>query len=127
MAEVRKWTKQQEAAIRSLNSQQDRCEQELNHAFEEYEALSVHASNFDPNTLWLERLRVRENLTNEARTALQNCFGAAFSSCYFKRAEFDLRLYLKGDEHRLVRYEKQRKLKERENKPQRSVKQEKER
>ena len=85
MSEIRKWTKQQEAAIQTLNAQQDRCEQELNHALEEYEAVSTHAAEFDSNTLWPERLKERENLTNEARTTLQTRFGA---DCSEKRLNF---------------------------------------
>ena len=91
MAEVRKWTKQQEAAIRTLTAQKDRCEQELNHALEEYEALSAHAANFDPNTLWPERLKEREALTNEARANLRSQFGADYSEKRLSFAEQQIR------------------------------------
>ena len=107
MAEVRKWTKQQEAAIRSLTAQQDRCEQELNHALEEYEALSAHASSFAPNTLWPERLRERENLTNEARTTLQIRFGADYSEKRLNFAEQQIREMLPEEERELRRYRKE--------------------
>ena len=70
MNEIRRWTKQQEAAIQTLTAQQNRCKQELNHALEEYEALSAHAVNFDPNTLWPERLRERENLCSFQKTGI---------------------------------------------------------
>ena len=104
IAEVRKWTKQQEAAIRTLTAQQDRCEQELNHALGEYEALSAQASNLDQNTLWPERLKERETLTNEARTALQVRFGADYSSRRLQCAESDVHMYLENDEKSLREY-----------------------
>ena len=91
MNEIRRWSKQQEAAIRSLTAQQDRCEQELNHALEEYEALSSHAGGFDPNTLWPERLKERKDLNNEARTTLQARFGADYSEKHLNFAEQELR------------------------------------
>ena len=108
MNEIRKWTKQQEDAIQTLNAQQDRCEQELNHALEEYEALSAHAVNFDPNTLWPERLRERENLTNEARTTLQIRFGADYSEKRLGFAEQQIREMLPQEERELRQYEWER-------------------
>ena len=108
MAEVRKWTKQQEAAIQTLNAQQDRCEQELNHALEEYEALSTHAASFDPQTLWLERLKEREALTNEARAALQARFGADYSEKRLGFAEQQIREMLPQEERELRQYEWER-------------------
>ena len=113
MAEVRKWTKQQEATIRTLTAQQDRCEQELNHAFEEYEALSTQASNLDQNTLWPERLKERENLTNEARTALKNRFGADYSEKRLSFAQQQIREMLPEDERELRRYWRERRHGER--------------
>ena len=110
MAEVRKWTKQQEAAVRSLTAQQDRCEQELNHALEEYEALSAHASNFDPNTLWLERLKEREALTNEVRATLQTRFGSDYSEKRLNFAEQQIREMLPEEERELRRYRKEARI-----------------
>ena len=107
MAEVRKWTKQQEATIQTLTAQQDRCEQELNHALEEFEALSTHASSFAPNTLWPERFRERENLTNEARTTLQTRFGADYSEKRLNFAEQQIREMLPEEERELRRYRKE--------------------
>ena len=107
MAEVRKWTKQQEATIQTLTAQQDRCEQELNHALEEFEALSAHASNFDPNTLWPERLGERENLTNEARATLQTRFGSDYSEKSLNFAEQQIREMLPEEERELRRYRKE--------------------
>ena len=104
MADIRRWTKQQEAAIQTLNAQESRCEQELNHALEEFEALSAHASNFDPNALWTERLRERENLTNEARTTLQTRFGADYSDKRLNFAEQELREMLPEEERELRQY-----------------------
>lgn len=104
MNEIRKWTKQQEAAIQTLNAQQNRCEQELNHAFEEYEALSARASNFDPNTLWPERLKKRENLTNEARVALQTRFGNDYSEKRLNFAEQQIREMLPEEERDLRKH-----------------------
>jgi hypothetical protein len=108
MNEIRKWTKQQEAAIQTLNAQQDRCEQELNHALEEYEALSNHAAGFDPDTLWPERLKERENLTNEARTAIQARFGSDYSEKRLNFAEQELREMLPQEEKELRQYERER-------------------
>ena len=107
MAEIRKWTKQQEAAIRSLTAQQDRCEQELNHALEEYEALSARASNFDPNTLWPERLKERDALTNETRAILQARFGAEYSEKRQNFAQRQIREMLAEEERELRRYRKE--------------------
>ena len=102
--EIRRWTKQQESAIRTLTAQQDRCEQKLNHALEEYEALSARASKFDPNALWPERLRERENLTNEARTTLQIRFGTDYSEKRLNFAEQQIREMLPEEERRLRQY-----------------------
>ena len=104
MADIRRWTKQQEAAIQALNAQQDRCEQELNHALDEYEALSAHATGFDHNTLWPERLKERENLTNEARTTFQTRFGAGYSEKRLNFAEQELREMLPQEEWELWQY-----------------------
>ena len=115
MAEIRKWTKQQEIAIQILNAQQNRCEQELNHALEEYEDLSVQASNLDQNTLWPERLKERENVTNEARTALQARFGADYSEKRLNFAEQQVREMLPQEERELRQYWKEKWQIEREN------------
>ena len=104
MAEIRKWTKQQETAIQTLNAQQDRCEQELNHALEEYETLSAHATGFDPNTLWPERLRERESLTSEARTELKTRLGADYSEKRLNCAEQQIWEMLPGEERELRQY-----------------------
>lgn len=104
MAEIRKWTKQQEAAIQTLNAQQDRCEQELNHALEEYEALSAHASGFDQNTLWPERLKEREALTDKAKSTLQARFGADYSEKCLNFAEQQIREMLPQEEKELRQY-----------------------
>ena len=104
MAEIRKWTKQQEAAIQTLTARQDRCEQELNHALEEYEALSKHTSVFNQTTLWPERLKERENLTNEARATLQTRFGANYSEKRLNFAEQQVREMLSDEERMLRQY-----------------------
>ena len=115
MADIRRWTKQQEVAIQTLNAQQDRCEQELNYALEEYEALSTHAASFDPDTLWPERLKERENLTNEARTALLTRFGADYSEKRLNFAEQQVRELLPQEERGLQLYWKEKWQTEREN------------
>ena len=107
MAEVRKWTKQQEAAIRTLTAQQERCEQELNHALEEYEALSNHAAGFNLNTLWPERLKEREALTNEAKVALHTRFGSDYSEKRLSFAEQQIREMLPEEERELRQYWKE--------------------
>lgn len=107
MADIRRWTKQQEAAIQILNDQQNRCEQELNHALEEYEALSNHAVGFDPNTLWPERLKEREALTNETRATLQVRFGADYREKRLNFAEQELREMMPQEERELRRYWKE--------------------
>lgn len=104
MNEIRRWTKQQEAAIQTLNAQQNRCEQELNHALEEYETLSTHAANFGPNNLWPERLRERENLTDEARTELKTRLGADYSERRLAYAEQQIREMLPKEERELRQY-----------------------
>ena len=107
MAEIRKWTKQQEATIRTLTAQQERCEQELNYAIEEYEALSAQASNLDQNALWPERLKEREALTDEARMALKTRFGADYSEKRLSFAEQQIREMLLQEERGLRKYWKE--------------------
>ena len=107
MEDIRRWTKQQEATIKTLNAQQDRCEQELNHALEEYEALFNHAVGFDPNTLWPERLKEREALTNETKAAIQTRFGADYSEKRLNFAEQELREMLPEEERELRQYWKE--------------------
>ena len=115
MNKIRRWTKQQEAAIRSLTAQQDRCEQELNHALEEYEALSKYTSAFDQTTLWPERLKERESLTNEARATLQTRFGADYSEKRLSFADQQVREMLPEEERELRQYWKEKWQIEREN------------
>lgn len=91
MADIRRWTKQQEVAIQTLNAQESRCQTELNTALEEYKTLSSHAANFDSQALWPERLRERENLTNEARAELKTRLGADYSGRRLEFAEQRLR------------------------------------
>ena len=112
MNEIRRWIKQQEAAIQILNAQQNRCEQELNHALEEYEALSNHAAGFDPNTLWPERLKERENLTNEAKTTLQARYGADYSEKRLNFSEEQIQEMIPEDERGLRQYWKGTRLKQ---------------
>ncbi len=112
MNEIRRWTKQQEAAIQTLNAQQNRCEQELNYALEEYEALSNHAAGFDPNTLWPERLKERENLTNEAKTTLQARYGADYSEKRLNFSEEQIQEMIPEDERGLRQYWKGTRLKQ---------------
>ena len=107
MNEIRRWTKQQEAAIQALNAQQDRCEQELNHSLEEYEALSSHAAGFNPNTLWPERLKKRENLINEVRATLKTRFGSDYSEKRLNFAEQQVRELLPQEERELRQYWKE--------------------
>lgn len=107
MEDIRRWTKQQEATIKTLNAQQDRCEQELNHALEEYEALFNHAVGFDPNTLWPERLKEREALTNETKAAIQTRFGADYSEKRLNFAEQELREMLPEEEREPRQYWKE--------------------
>lgn len=115
MNEIRRWTKQQEATIQILNDQQNRCEQELNHALEEYEALSEYTSAFDPNAIWTERLKLRGIMTRESVNQLKSRFGSSFSYCRMRSAESDVRLLLGDDGRSLKRYVKQRMLEERVN------------
>ena len=104
MNEIRRWTKQQEAAIQTLNAQESRCQTELNTALEEYETFSAHAAGFDPNTLWPERLKELENLTNEARATLQTRFGANYSEKRLNFAEQQVREMLSDEERMLRQY-----------------------
>lgn len=104
MNEIRRWTKQQEAAIKALNTQESRCQTELNTALEEYKALCNHAANFDPKALWPERLRERENLTKEARAELKTRLGAGYSERRLEFAEQRLREMLPEEGRELFRY-----------------------
>ena len=115
MAEIRKWTKQQEAAIQTLNAQESRCQTELNTALEEYKTICAHAANFDPHALWPERLRERENLTNEARAELKTRLGADYSERRLDFAEQRLKERLPEEERELREFgrRKQRHVQER--------------
>lgn len=104
MNEIRRWTKQQEAAIQTLNAQESCCQADLNTALEEYKTLSTHAANFDPNALWPERLWERENLTNEARATLQARFGAEYSERRLEFAERQIREMLPKGARELRQY-----------------------
>ena len=115
MNEIRKWTKQQEAAIQTINAQESRCQTELNTALEEYKTLCTRAAGFNPNTLWPERLKERENLTNEARATLQNRFGADYSEKRLNFAEQQVRELLPQEERGLWLYWKEKWQTEREN------------
>ena len=110
MNEIRRWTKQQEAAIQTLNAQEFRCQTELNTALEEYKTLCTHAANFDPNALWSERLRERENLTNEARAELKNRLEVDYSERRLDLAEQRLREMLPEEGRNLRLYEKAKHL-----------------
>lgn len=112
MSEIRKWKKQQEATVQTLNAQQDRCEQELNHALEEYENLSAHAVNFEQNALWPERLKEREALINEARTTLQTRFGIDYSEKRLNFAQQQIREMLPEEGRELRQYWKGARLKQ---------------
>ena len=107
MAEIRCWTKQQEATIQTLNAQESRCQTELNTALEEYKTLSTHAANFDRQALWPGRLKERENLTNEARTALLTRFGADYSEKRLNFTEQERREMLPQEERELRQYWKE--------------------
>lgn len=107
MADIRKWNKQQEAAIKALNTQESRCQTELNTALEEYKTLCAHATNFAPNALWPERLRERENLTNEARAELKTRLGSDYSERRLEFAEQRLREMLPEEGRELQRYSRE--------------------
>ena len=107
MNEIRRWTKQQEATIQTLNAQESRCQAELNTALEEYKTLCAHAANFDPKALWPERLRERENLTNEARAELKTRLGEDYSERRLEFAEQGLLEKLLGEERELRQYWKE--------------------
>ena len=115
MADIRRWTKQQEATIKALNTQESRCQTELNTALEEYKTICAHAANFDPHALWPERLRERENLTNEARAELKTRLGADYSERRLDFAEQRLKERLPEEERELREFgrRKQRHVQER--------------
>ena len=104
MSEIRRWTKQQEAAIKALNTQESRCQTELNTALEEYKTLCAQAANFDPNALWSERLQERESLTAEVRTELKTRLGAAYNEGRLDFAEQRLREMLPEEGRELREY-----------------------
>ena len=107
MNEIRKWTKQQEAAIQTLNTQESRCQTELNAALEEYQNLCTHAAILFPNALWPERLKERENLTNEVRTMLESRCGTDYSERRLVFAEQQIREMLPQEERELRQYWKE--------------------
>ena len=127
MTDIRRWTKQQEAAIQTLNAQESRCQTDLNTALEEYKTLFTHAASFDPNTLWPERLKIRESISQETVDQLKSHFGSKFSHRRLRRAESDVRLYLEEDERSLRQYVERKRKAERTNIPQKPRKQEQER
>ena len=85
MSEIRRWTKQQEAAIKTLSTQ---------------------ATNFDPQALWPERLRERESLSAEAHAELKIRLGSDHSEKRLYFAEQRLREMLPEEGRNLRLYEK---------------------
>ena len=104
MNEIRRWTKQQEATIQTINAQESHCQTELNTALEEYKTLCAHAANFDPNALWCERLQERESLTAEVRAELKTRLGAAYNERRLDFAEQRLREMLPEEGRELREY-----------------------
>ena len=127
MKQAKAWAKQKEKSIDDLIAKENHCEHELDAALTEFQTLSRKAETHDPDTLWPERLRLRETMSQETENRLQAHFGRSFSYRGLQSAESDVRLYLENDEQSMRQYADRKRKAERTNMPQKLRKQELER
>ena len=111
MKQAKAWAKQKEKSFDDLTAKENYCEQELDVALTEFQNLSRKVEAHDPDTLWPERLRLRETMSQETENQLKDHFGRSFSYRRLQSAESDVRLYL-GDDERSLRYYEDRKRQE---------------
>ena len=102
--QARSWVRLTEKTIADLTAREAQCEQELDNALTEFRNLTHKAADHDPNTLWPERLKLRDGLAKETAEKLQSHFGWKFSPIRLQRAEADVRGYLEEDERSLKGY-----------------------
>ena len=102
--QARSWVRLTEKTIADLTARETQCEQELDNALTEFRNLAHKAADHDPNTLWPERLKLRDGLAKETAEKLQSHFGWKFSPIRLQRAEADVRGYLEEDERSLKRH-----------------------
>ncbi len=127
MKQAKDWAKLKENSIDDLKAKENHCEQELDAALAEFQALSHKAESHDPDTLWPERLKLRGTLTQETEEQLESHFGRSFSRRRLRSAESDVRRYLEEDERSMRQYVDRKRKAERRNIPQKRRKQEQER
>lgn len=127
MKQAKAWAKLKEKSIDDQSAKENRCEQELDAALAEFQTLSRKAETHDFDTLWPERLRLRETMSRETVDQLKLHFGSSFSHRRLQSAESDVRLYLDEDERSMKRYIDRKWRAERTNIPQKPRKQEQER
>ena len=127
MKQAKYWAKLKEESIDDLRAKENHCEQELDAALAEFQALSHKAESHNPDTLWPERLKLRESMSQETEDQLKSHFGSNFSRRRLQSAESDVRLYLEEDERSLRQYVGRKRKAERTNIPQNPRKQEQER
>ena len=113
MKQAKDWAKQKEKSIDDLTAKENHCEQELDAVLAEFQTLSRKAEAHDPDTLWPERLKFRDSMSQETVDQLKAHFGNNFSHRWLFSADSDVRLYLERDEinlqHFLVRLRQQHK------------------
>ena len=116
MKQAKSWARLKKKNIDDLRAKENQCEQELDAAIAEFQALSHKAEAYDPDALWPERLKLRETMGQETENQLYSHFGSSFSRRRLQSAESDVRLYLEEDEQRLRRYvnRKRQKMREKE-------------
>lgn len=104
MKQAKAWAERKEKNIDDLFPKENRCEEELDAALTEFQTLTHKAETYDPDTLWPERLNLRETMSQETEDQLKAHFGRSFSYRRLHSAEADVRLYLEDDEESLRRY-----------------------
>ena len=114
MKQAKAWAKQKEKSIDDLIEKENHCEHELDAALTEFQTLSSKAESHDPDTLWPERLRLRETMSQETENRLKDHFGRSFSQRRLQSAESDVNGYIEQDNINLRRYVEQKRKKERE-------------
>lgn len=127
MKQAKDRAKLKEKAINDMKAKENHCEQELDAALAEFQVLSHKAESHDPDTLWSERLRIWESMSQETVNQLKSHFGTSFSHRRLQSAASDVRLYLEEDERSMRQYVDRKRKAERRNMPQERRKQERER
>ena len=114
MRKAKDWAKLKEKAIDDLSAKVKQCETALDDALAEFQQLSQKADVHDPDELWAERLKLRENMARDTMDQLKSHFGSSFSSFRLQNAQKDVGMHLEQDEQSLRRYADRQRRREQE-------------